>query len=164
MHQQIVNPTESESSPDSRLSVSVWENVMREAVRTCRAAPRNVTLKTYQQALGIAHRLIEQPPPGRADDCVAALVVSHHNLADLHAERGDIDSAAEHFCHAHETLIRLFLDDRADRSLQQAALRHSRETHIALLNHLRVHGAHPLVTRALGAGGLALSAAQPIPH
>jgi hypothetical protein len=142
----------------------VWENLMREAVRTSRAAPLNVTLKTYQQALGIADRLIEQPPPGRADDCVAALVVSHHNLADVHAERGDIDGTAEHLCRAHETLIRLFLDASRDRSLQQAALRHSRETHFALLNHLRVHGPHPLVTRALGAGCLALSAAHSTPH
>jgi hypothetical protein len=164
MHQQIVSPAENESSPSDGLSVSVWERVMREAVRTSRAAPRHVALKAYEQALEIAHRLIEQPPPERADDCVAALVVSHHNLAGLHAERGDIDSAAEHLCHAHETLIRLFLDNSQDTSLRQAALRHSRETHFALLNHLRAHGPHPFVTRALGAGCLALCAAHPRPH
>jgi hypothetical protein len=164
MHQQIVNPAENESFPTIGSSLSVWERVMREAVRTSHAAPSNVALNGYQQALKIAHRLIEQPPSGRAGDCVAALVVSHHNLADLHAELGDIDSASEHLCRAHETLIRLFLDGSQDARLQQAALRHSRETHFALLNHIRVHGPHPLLTRALSAGCLALSAANPIPH
>lgn len=164
MHQQIVNPAENASSSDHGSNLSVWENVMREAVRTSRAAPSNVMLNTYQQALEIAYRLIGQPPPGRADDCVAALVVSHHNLADVHAEQGDIDSAADHLCRAHETLIRSFLDVSRDRSLQQAALRHSRETHFALLNHVRAHGAHPLATRALGAGCLALSTAHSTPH
>lgn len=164
MHQQIVNPAENESSPDDESRVSAWENVMREAVRASRAAQSNVALKGYQQALEIADRLIDHPPSGRAGDCVAAWVVSHHNLADLHAELGDIDSAAGHLCRAHETLIRLFLDGSQDTSLQQAALRHSRETHFALLNHIRVHGPHPLLTRALSAGCLALSAANPIPH
>jgi hypothetical protein len=164
MHRQIVNSAENASSPDNGLSLSAWENVMREAVQTSRAAPSNVMLNTYEQALRIAHRLIERPPQGRAGDCMAALVVSHHNLADLHAELGDIDSAAEHLCRAHETLIHLFLDVSRDRNLQQAALRHSRETHFALLNHVRAHGPHPLVTRALGAGCLALSAGQAMPH
>jgi len=164
MHQQIVNPAENESSPTIESSLPLWERVMREAVRTSQAAPANVALKAYQQALEIAHRLIGQSPSGRADDCVAALVVSHHNLADLHAELGDIDSAAEHLCRAHETLITLFLDAGRGASLQQAALRHSRETHVALLNHIRAHGPHPLMTRALSAGCLALSRANPIPH
>ena len=164
MHQQIVNPAENEFSPTVETSLSVWERVMREAVRTSHAKQSKVALKAYQQALEIAHRLIEQPSSGRAGDCVAALVVSHHNLADLHAELGDIDSAAEHLCRAHETLITLFLDAGRGASLQQAALRHSRETHVALLNHIRAHGPHPLMTRALSAGCLALSRANPIPH
>ncbi|CAN7625057.1 tetratricopeptide repeat protein [Caballeronia sp. LjRoot31] len=164
MHQHIANAAENEFAPNNGSSLSAWERVMREAVRTSPAAPGNVALKAYQQALELAGRLIGEPPPGRADDCVAALVVSYHNLADLHAELGDLDSAAAHLCHAHEILIHLFLDGSQDASLQQAALRHSRETHFALLNHIRAHGPHPLVTRALGAGCLALSAAHPIPH
>ena len=164
MHQQIASPAENELSPNNGASLSVWESVMREVARTSRAVPRSVALTIYQQALRIAHQLVGQPPPGRADDCVAAVVVSHLNLAGLQAEWGDLDSAAGHLCDAHETLIQLFLDGRQDTSLQHAALRHSRETHVALLNHIRAHGPHPLVTRALGAGCLALNADHPIPH
>jgi len=61
MHQQIVNPAENESSPTIESSLPLWERVMREAVRTSQAAPANVALKAYQQALEIAHRLIGQP-------------------------------------------------------------------------------------------------------
>jgi hypothetical protein len=105
MHQQIANPAQNESSPDNGSSVSVWENLMRKAVRASRAAQSDIALTGYRQALQIAHRLIEQPSSGRAGDCVAALVVSHDNLASLYAELGDIDSAAAHFCPDHDTRI-----------------------------------------------------------
>ncbi len=39
-----------------------------------------------------------------------------------------------------------------DHEMQQAAFRHSRETHAALLSHLSEHGSHPALLNALRAG------------
>lgn len=53
--------------------------------------------------------------------------------------------------------MRLLCDPQAGIDLRQAALRHSRETHAALLAHLQTHGPHPAIARALRAGCLALA-------
>ena len=92
------------------------------------------------------------------------LVVSCHNLADLHAGQGEPDLAAEHLSGVHEALIALFLDASRDPALQQAAVRHSRETHMALIGHVSRHGADPLITRALRAGCLAMNVDNPTRH
>lgn len=142
----------------SRLSPSlaVWESVTRGALAAERAGRAVVALGGYRRALAIARQLIDTPPPQRAEDCVAALVASWHNLASLLAARGDLVRAAAHLCDAHEAVVTLYLDAQRDGTLRRAALRHSRETHLALVYHEKEHGPHPLTTRALRAGQLAL--------
>ncbi|WP_438390082.1 hypothetical protein [Caballeronia sp. DA-9] len=164
MHQPRVAPLAEVVAPSLEASLSLWECVMRAAVAALRAAQPLAAFQGYEHALAIAHRLIEQPPEGRAGDCVAALVVSHHNLADLELERGRIDHAVAQLCAAHEALLKIFLDTTRGPALQQAALRHSRETHVALLNHVATHGPHTSIARTLELGERALNASTPLPH
>lgn len=143
-------------------SLAVWEAVTRGALAAERAGRAVVALGGYRRALAIARQLIDTAPLSprsalpRAEDCVAALVASWHNLATLLAVRGDFARAAQHLCDAHEAVVALYLDTHRGGALRRAALRHSRETHLALVYHEKEHGPHPLTTRALRAGQLAL--------
>ncbi|MBY4673877.1 DUF2753 domain-containing protein [Burkholderia multivorans] len=163
MHQQIATLIP-DGLPSRDVSLSLWETVTRQAIATARATGAGSALLSYERALLIARQLLVAPPPGRAEDCVAALVVSHHNLADLHFEYGDVDTAASHLCCAHEALLALILNSDRDISLRQAALRHSRETHLALISHVSTHGPHPLITRALRSGCVAFNVDSPTRH
>ncbi len=101
-------------------------------------------------------RLVQQTPPaGREDDCIAALVVSHLNVADLQVQAAEPDAAARLLGRAHGLLQSLVADGRCGAALRQAAWRHGRETHAALLAHVRSHGPHPAIAQALAGGGLA---------
>lgn len=144
-----------------------WHAVMARGVCAARQGQLVLALASYQQASGIVRALLAQPSPGlaeRADDCVAALVVSFHNLAELQVEAGGSDLAAAQLASAHEMLMRLLCDPTACSALHQAALRHSRETHAGLLRHLDDYGPHPAIARALRAGCLALVAGSPTWH
>ncbi|MGF6573869.1 hypothetical protein ABH945_005990 [Paraburkholderia sp. GAS333] len=163
MHQHTDRFTQDGSSSASP-SLPLWESITRESLIAEREGQIVLALAGYRRALSIARQLIDSPPPGRAEDCVAALVVSCHNLADLHAGQGEPDLAAEHLSRVHEALIALLLDASRDPALQQAAVRHSRETHMALIGHVSRHGADPLITRALRAGCLAMNVDNPTRH
>lgn len=155
MHQQIADLS-SDTSVPCQSTLALWEAEMRQAVQAERNGRAALALAGYERALSIAHRLIDAPSAGRADDCLAALVVAYHNLADLHVAQGAPDRAAPWLCRAHATLIAL--TQAADRpaTLRQAALRHSRETYVALIRHLARHGPHPLIARAIADGDAAL--------
>ncbi|RYX98110.1 MAG: hypothetical protein EOO28_00825 [Comamonadaceae bacterium] len=143
-------------------SLAQWDRVMRHAQVAAGMSQGVLALAGSWEALSIAKQLCANPPPGRADDCVAALVVSHHNLADLQLEAGTPDLAAGQLCHAHETLLALMQDTPSGANLptelRQAAWRHSRETHAGLLRYLAEHGPHPAISRALQAGCLVVFA------
>lgn len=139
-----------------------WQRRMRQANASREAGQRVAARVHCRHALRIALELIERPSGERIDDCIAALVISHLNLADVHADGGAFDAALRQRCAAHEHLIRLVMGD--DAIVQQAALRHSRYTHAALIEHLARHGDHALAARALQAGLLALSAGHPTLH
>ncbi|WP_277188042.1 hypothetical protein [Caballeronia sp. BR00000012568055] len=148
-------------------TLPLWESLMRQAVADERAGQLSLARAGYERALAIALRLLDAPPPGRAEDCLAALVVSHHNLADLLADSSDSNdrnAAARHLCHAHETLIALHTSIARPVSLRQAALRHSRETHMALVRHVARHGPHPLIARTLDAACMTLHADSSARH
>ncbi len=137
-----------------------WERVMRRADGEARLGHVLLALAGCHEALALAHQLINDPTAGSAEDVIAALVVSRHNLADLHADAGCIDLAAAQRCTAHEELIAMVLGTagHVPGEMQAAALRHARETHAGLMHHLTEHGDHPAITRALHAGCLAFSA------
>ncbi|NIE64859.1 DUF2753 family protein [Burkholderia sp. Ax-1719] len=153
------------ASPARDPSLSQWEAVTRQALAASHESGTGAAaLAAYEQALSIARQLLVAPPAGRAQDCVAALVVSCHNLADLHLEHGDTDTAAGYLCRAHESLIALLLDADRPSSLREAALQHSRVSHLALISHVAAHGPHPLITRVMRMGCLALNVDRPTRH
>lgn len=85
------------------------------------------------------------------EQAVAAFVVSHHNLADLHLALNQPESAAENLCSCHERLLSIHGHDAQPEALRQAALRHSQRTYLELLHFIAEHGAFPRTERLLGA-------------
>lgn len=136
--------------------LSPWQSLMSRGTAAARQGQVLLALASFQEALAIARTLLARPGE-RCDDCVAALVVSHHNLAEVQLDAGGDDLAAVHLALAHETLLHLLCDPASDAALRQAALRHSRETHAALLLYLEAHGPHPVIARALRAGCLGMA-------
>ncbi|SAL70518.1 hypothetical protein AWB74_04137 [Caballeronia arvi] len=145
-------------------SLPLWETAMRQAVTAERDRQTALARAGYERALSIARCLIDAPPAGRTDDCLAALVVSYHNYADLRVADGDPNAAAPLLCRAHETLIALSLDAGRPMPLRRAALHHSRETYVALIRHLARHGPHPLITRAIADADAALHGTSAARH
>jgi len=139
---------------------------MRQVQEASRSGQSRQAERTARAALQEAKGLLEQPPEGREEDCVAAFVVSHHVLADLHASQGAIEAAVHLRCTAHERLLALLVDRTQGVAVQQAALRHSRATHSELLHHSAEHGADPAITQVLEAGSRGLTAAGsgPVSH
>jgi hypothetical protein len=129
-----------------------WERLMRRGVDASRRGHLVLAEGLYLQALGIAQPLLEAHGGESADNRVAAFVVTHLNLADLLRDAERTEEAVDHLCTAHRTLMALLRDGQTEPALQQAACRHSRETHAALVAHLSEHGAHPAILAALRAG------------
>lgn len=145
------------ASPDAP-SLLHWEREMRRGQGAAVRGHVVLALASYQQAAAMARSLVADPPAGRADDCVAALVVAHLNLADVLAEAGGVEMAAVQRCCVHEALMALLQSGVvANEELQRAALRHSRETHASLMLHLAEHGSDPAILRALRSGCMALA-------
>ncbi len=104
----------------------------------------------YLQAIAQAQILFERWPI--ADEAVAALVISHHNLADVHLMLGQPEETAEHLCASHERLLSAIGDAGLPDSLRESALRHSRTTYTSLLEFIGEYGAYPRTDRLLGVG------------
>jgi len=136
-----------------------WERTLQRANAALRMDQPVMALAYQQQALVIALRIAQEPPAGREDDCIAALVVSHLNLADLQVEAGALEECTQLLCSVHATLLGLMADGSRGTALQQAAWRHSRETHAALVRHVQAHGAHPDITAVLAAASGVLQGA-----
>jgi hypothetical protein len=129
-----------------------WERAMRRGVDAARGGHLRLAEDFYLQALGLAQPLLDAGCAERADDRIAAFVVTHLNLSDLHRDAERTEDAVAHLCVAHCRLMALLRDPQAEPALQHAARRHSRETHAALVAHLGEHGGHPAILAALRAG------------
>lgn len=132
-----------------------WERLIQRSCTQTWAGHTELAMFSLRQALGLAQDLLHGGPSAAASShCVAALVVSHHNLADLYANAQLPDLAARHLCQAHLTLLELMhvQTARTSPALRQAAWQHSRETHAGLLLFQRTWGPHPDITRLLNAG------------
>lgn len=148
-------PQPSQSTPASRFppapaTLPLWERTMQRAHAAERLGQVAMALAYQQQALALSLRVLQQVPPvGREDDCVAALVVSHLNVADWQAQAAELDAAAHLRCRVHALLQGLLADGRHSPALREAAVRHSRETLAALFAHVAHHGPHPAIALAL---------------
>ena len=133
-------------------SLAQWERLTQRGCSALQAGRTELALFSFHQALSIAQDLLlEGPAPPHADDCLAALVVSHHQLADLCANAQLLEQAANHLCRAHGAVMGLLQTPTTCLALQQAAWRHSRETHAELLQYQRRWGPHAGIARLLRA-------------
>ena len=73
----------------------------------------------YLQALALAQVLFERWQD--ADEAVAACVISHHNLADLHLRLKQPQESAEYLCAIHQRLLQTCQDERLSPALREAA-------------------------------------------
>lgn len=134
------------------VALARWQQAVQRARAAQQMGQPRMAMAYQHQALALSLQLLEHAPPaGREDDAVAAAVVSHLNVADLQVQAGALEDATQTLCRAHTVLLGLMADARRGAALQQAAWRHSRETHAALLRHAQDHGAHPAIAQALAA-------------
>ncbi|WP_434695852.1 hypothetical protein J3P89_23870 [Pseudomonas sp. Z1-14] len=103
--------------------------------------------EAYLQALALAQVLFERWAD--ADEAVAACVVSHHNLADLHLRLNQPEESAEYLCAVHQRLLQTMQDERLAPALRAAAMRQSHRTYVELLNFISEHGEYPRTQRLL---------------
>lgn len=101
----------------------------------------------YLQALALAQVLFERW--NDVDQAVAACVVTHHNLADLHLSLEQPEESVEYLCAIHQRLLDVVHNTRFRAELRDAALRHSNRTLSELLSFIREHGEYPRTHRLL---------------
>lgn len=119
-----------------------WERLAQRGIRAIQSGQPELALFSFHQALAAAQDLQPPTPTDDADRGLAALVVSHHHLADLYLEVGLPAQAVLHLCQAHRAVLESSIPH---------AWRHSRETHAALLLYQRCHGPHPAIAALLAA-------------
>ncbi|MFV3403577.1 hypothetical protein ACNFIC_06440 [Pseudomonas sp. NY15463] len=101
----------------------------------------------YLQALALAQVLFERWHD--VDEAVAALVIAHHNLADLHLRLNQPHESADYLCVAHQRLLQASQQARLPQALRDAALRHSTRTYTQLLSFIAEYGQYPRTERLL---------------
>jgi hypothetical protein len=127
-----------------------WEALSRLARQATLENRIDAAMAFQMQALDKAHQLLSGHLLAECpDDCMAAWVVSHLNLADLRALRGEPEQALACLCDAHRGLLQWGCALPADGPAPLAVWRHLRETRSALLCWQGVHGPHPTAEAAL---------------
>ncbi|SNR89666.1 hypothetical protein SAMN05192560_1642 [Methylobacillus rhizosphaerae] len=146
------------SGPDDRFErlLSGWEQAIRNGNQAYSGNQDQLALQQYQLALKQAKLMLQAFVQAdiQAEPCIdkilAAYVVSHHNLSDLHLRQGDLCAAACRLCEAHQCLACMCADMEVRSELREAAQRHGRRTYKALLHfHCLYQDSSSLVERTL---------------
>lgn len=140
------------AAPEAGERLACWQRLTREALAAQRQGHLEIALAGYVRALWAAEALLDGPVLVlRPDDCLAALVVSHHNLADLHCHCGQPALAVDHLCRAHLLLLRLASDASVPADVRGATWCHLQRTRAELLTWRGEHGPEAAIDRALQA-------------
>lgn len=132
-----------------------WENAIRQGNQAYTQHQDQLALQQYQVALNQAKSLLRDCVQAGEqvvlplDTILAAYVVSHHNLANVYARQGDVNTAACRLCEVHQCLSRIGTDPGMECALREAAQRHGQRTYQELLNFCHLYSQHPLVERTL---------------
>ncbi len=87
-----------------------WKRTIERANRCFMQGELVDAREAYLQALALAQVLFERW--ANADEAVAACVISHHNLADLHLHLNQPEESAEYLCAIHQRLLQTMQDPR----------------------------------------------------
>jgi hypothetical protein len=113
-------------------TLECWQRAILVGNRAFDDRDFDTARRVYLYALSVAQGLIAQLH--LADESVAALVVTHHNLADLHLRLGQVGQACDQLCAVHYQLLRLSVQPQG--VLAGAARRHLRQTRLELQQFL----------------------------
>ena len=120
-----------------------WKRTIERANR-CFAEGELVDAREhYLQALALALAQVLFERWSDADEAVAACVISHHNLADLHLRLNQPEESVEYLCAIHQRLLQTMQNARLPTALREAALRQSSKTYVELLNFISEYGEYP---------------------
>ncbi|WP_449434731.1 hypothetical protein [Pseudomonas putida] len=124
-----------------------WKRTTQTANRLFEQGALVDAREHYLQALALAQVLFERWHD--VDEAVAALVIAHHNLADLHLRLKQPQESADYLCAAHQRLLEASQQARLPQALRDAALRHSGRTYTELLSFIAEYGQYPRTERLL---------------
>ncbi|WP_397451406.1 hypothetical protein [Pseudomonas sp. NA-150] len=130
--------------------MELWKRTIERANRCFNLGEYIDARELYLQALALAQVLFERWPD--TDEAVAACVISHHNLADLHLHLHQPEESAEYLCAIHQRLLQVMQDPRMAPTLRQSALRQSNKTYAELLGFISEYGEYPRTHRLLNSG------------
>ena len=137
---------------ETAVELALWRTFTRQALQAQRMGLLDQAFAGHIQALQIARDMLEGPLLQRStDDCLAAAVCSHHNLADVHQRRGETWQAVQHVCWAHHWLLDLAGDSLQPPAVRHATWRHLDVTRTELLLWLHELGPQPEIEAALAA-------------
>jgi hypothetical protein len=135
-------PVSTQPTPQSVEGLAQWRRLTRQGNVAFAADRLDLATLDYTRALQLATTLVAGTALiASPDDCLAALVVAHHNLADTCERRGDDATALDHLCTAHDALMRIACDTATRDDIRLHAIRHLTEARMALLRWQAVHGA-----------------------
>ncbi|BBH44500.1 hypothetical protein [Pseudomonas sp. KU43P] len=124
-----------------------WKRTTQAANRLFEQGDLVDARELYLQALALAQVLFERWHD--VDEAVAAFVIAHHNLADLHLRLNQPQESADYLCAAHQRLLQASQESRLPQVLRAAALRHSGRTYTELLSFIAEYGQYPRTERLL---------------
>lgn len=133
---------DADAHPDTHHRLAQWRELTRQANAAFDRDQFAHAQRLYRRALQIAADLACGPALAASpDDCLAALVVAHHNLSEAHRQRRDADAALDHLCQAHEALTRIAADPHTPDPVRHRAVHHMGRTRLALLDWQTRNGA-----------------------
>lgn len=131
---------------------AIWERAIEHANHAFHRHAVDVRVQ-YAGALRHARLLLAEVRARAegADDsdmlnaAIAACVVSHHNVAELHRENGGIAAATRHYRHAHRVVCGLCGDPSLCPALREVAAHHATRTLGELLAFRQAFGDCPRI-------------------
>ncbi len=145
-----VQPSLFVSKSSGAENLARWQAFTRHGLQAEATGNLDLALTSHVHALRIARELLESPLLRQCtDDCLAAAVCSHHNLADVHQQRGQLWQAARHLCWAHCCLLRVARDSGEPPAVRHATHYHLDMTRYELLAWTHEHGPQPDVEAVL---------------
>ena len=142
------------------MRLRAWARLMHGAAQAVAKQKLAQAQRLYEQAMVLSQTLYDEVaalPASAPDDHLAAYVVTRLNVAHLHRAMGEPELAGHGLCLAHRALLVLTRDQRVAVGARQAAFRHARETHAALLADVAEQGASANVLHTLRVGGMPLA-------